>query len=186
MDFTWGAGHYRDELGAFGIIVSAVSCRSRLRKVFVLATWEEFAKSAPILASYGKRRLHSRVAYLGTSRPDGAPRVHPVSPFIADGHLYVYMEPSSPKGQDLRRNPWYAMHCAVEDSGGGRGEFLVRGQARVVEDSDVREKAFAQARAIGFHPRKRYVLFGLSVAEVISTAYEGGEVKRTKWKSTQE
>ena len=76
------------------------------------------------------------------------------------------------------------MHCAVEDSAGGQGEFLVRGQARVVEDSDVREKAFAQARKIEFNPRERYVLFGLSVEEVISTIYEGGEPKRRKWKSS--
>jgi len=112
--------------------------------------------------------------------------VHPVSPFIANGHLFVYMDPTSPKGQDLRSNPWYAMHCSVEDSAGGRGEFLVRGQARVVQDNDIREDAFAQAKAIGFRPKERYVLFGLSVEEVLSTVYEGGVPKRTKWKLGQE
>ncbi len=104
-----------------------------------MATWKEFANSVPDLASFGKKRLHSKVAYLATSRRDGSPRVHPVSPFIADGHLYVYMEPTSPKGKDLRSNPWYALHCSVEDNAGGQGEILVRGQARVVEDNDIRE-----------------------------------------------
>ncbi len=149
-----------------------------------MATWKEFANSAPKLVSSGKRRLHSRVAYLATSRRDGAPRVHPVSPFIADGHLYLYMEPSSPKGEDLRRNPWYALHCAVEDNAGGQGEFLVRGQARLVEENNLREKAFGQARVIGFYPKERYVLFGLSVEEVLSTVYEDGKPKQRKWKSS--
>jgi hypothetical protein len=93
------------------------------------------------------------------------------------------MEPTSPKGKDLRKNPWYALHCAVEDNAGGQGEFLVRGQAQLVEDINVREKAFAEARAIGFHPEERHVLFGLSVEEVLSTVYEDGEPKRRKWQS---
>ena len=149
-----------------------------------MATWTKFANSAPDLASFGKKRLHSKVAYLATSRRDGSPRVHPVSPFIADGYLYVYMEPSSPKGKDLRRNPWYALHCAVEDTAGGQGEFLVRGQAGLVEDNNVRERAFAEARAIGFHPEERHVLFRLSAEEVLSTVHEDGEPKRRKWKSS--
>ncbi len=94
------------------------------------------------------------------------------------------MEPSSPKGEDLRRNPWYALHCAVEDNAGGQGEFLVRGQARLVEENNLREKAFGQARVIGFYPKERYVLFGLSVEEVLSTVYEDGKPKQRKWKSS--
>jgi len=59
--------------------------------------------------------LERRVAYLGTTRTDGSPRVHPVSPFIGAGCLFVYMEPTSPKAADLRRDARYALHCGVED-----------------------------------------------------------------------
>ena len=64
--------------------------------------WDEFATAAPELAAFGLKRLETKVAYLATLRRDGSPRVHPVSPFVADGHLFVYMEPTSPKGHGRR------------------------------------------------------------------------------------
>ncbi|MCA1555037.1 MAG: pyridoxamine 5'-phosphate oxidase family protein, partial [Chloroflexi bacterium] len=74
--------------------------------------WANFAAAAPELAAFGAQRLHGSVAYLATIRPDGAPRVHPVTPIIGEGHLFVFMEPTSPKGKDLQRDNRYALHCA--------------------------------------------------------------------------
>jgi hypothetical protein len=48
-------------------------------------------------------------AYLATVRSDGRPRFHPVTPIIADNALFVFMEPTSPKGRDLRERGWYAL-----------------------------------------------------------------------------
>lgn len=144
--------------------------------------WAQFASATPALASFGKRRLEHRIAYLATIRPDGSPRVHPVSPFLAENHLFVYMEPTSPKGHDLRRDARYCMHCAVEDNSGGQGEFLIRGQAAEVKDQTAREQAFEVARSIGYNPEERYILFEFSIEEAMMTVYEEGEPKRKRWK----
>lgn len=150
-----------------------------------MTNWAQFAAAAPALASFGKRRLEHRIAYLATIRPDGSPRVHPVSPFVVEDRLVVYMEPTSPKVQDLRRDARYGMHCAVEDNSGGQGEFLIRGQAGEVKDGTIRVQAFDQAKAIGYDPQERYILFELSIEEALMTVYEDGEPKRAKWKSEQ-
>src|SRR5262245_12386902 len=99
-------------------------------------SWQALETAQPALAAFGAERLlGSGVAYLATVRADGSPRVHPVTPIIGQGRLFLFMEPTSPKGKDLRRDPRYAMHCSVSDSSGGSGEFYVSGQARFVEDT---------------------------------------------------
>ena len=137
----------------------------------------------PELAVFGSATLTKRIAYLATIRVDGAPRVHPVSPFLSHGKLFVYMEPTSPKGNDLRRDPRYAMHCAVDDETGGSGEFCVRGTASVVDDPEMRKKAFDAARAIGYKPNDRYILFELDIEEALATTYDDELPVRKRWRS---
>lgn len=144
--------------------------------------WDEFAAAAPEVAAFGLARLETKVAYLATVRRDGSPRVHPVSPFVAGGRLFVYMEPTSPKGHDLRRDPRYSLHCSVADIEGGAGEFLVSGRARAHDDPRMREVAFAGAREAGFTPKDRYVLFELTVESCLATTYGEGEPQRMRWK----
>lgn len=145
--------------------------------------WSQFSAGAPELASFGKQRLESSIAYLATIRFDGSPRVHPVTPFIAGNCLFVYMEPTSPKVHDLRRDARYAMHCGVEDNSGGQGEFFISGQAAEVNEANIRREAFEQARVKGYNPRERYILFELGIDEVRGTVYEEGRPKRTRWKA---
>lgn len=146
-------------------------------------SWDQFAASAPELAAFGRSRIEDRIAYLATSRADGSPRVHPVSPFIARGRLFIYMEPTSPKGRDLRRDPRYALHCSVEDNSGGQGEFCIRGRAEEVNDPGIRAVAFEQARSRGYNPKERYVLFELTIEEGQSTTYPNDEPVRDRWKA---
>src|SRR5205085_2497467 len=131
----------------------------------------------------GRQRLEKRIAYLATIRPDGSPRVHPVSPFIAGGHLFVYMEPTSPKGKDLRRDARYSLHCSVEDDSGGAGEFFIAGRAHEITGSEERARAFEGAEAAGYRPEPRHVVFELSVDGALSTIYEDDEPKRVRWTS---
>ena len=145
-----------------------------------MKTFSEFAKAEPALSEFGRQRFEGRIAYLATIRNDGSPRVHPVAPLIA-GDLFVYMEPTSPKAHDLRRDQRYAMNCAVEDSSGGQGEFLVSGEATEVHDASTRAHVFEQARARGYFPLERYVLFELRIEAAMSTVYEGDAPKRVKW-----
>jgi hypothetical protein len=67
------------------------------------APWGEFAVQAPELADFGALRLAAVPAYLATVDDSGAPRVHPVTPIVGDGRLFSFMEPTSPKGDDIVR-----------------------------------------------------------------------------------
>ncbi|MBX3066949.1 MAG: pyridoxamine 5'-phosphate oxidase family protein [Anaerolineae bacterium] len=143
-------------------------------------TWQDFAAASPDLASYGEQRLKAAPAYLATVRSDGSPRVHPVTPILGEGHLLLFMEPTSPKGHDLVRDPRYAMHCSVADSEGGAGEFHIRGSARLVDDPQMR----AIATRYGYTPKDHYILFELSVEAAFSTVYGTDKPSRTSWKAT--
>jgi hypothetical protein len=148
-----------------------------------MLSWSEFAEAAPKLASFGKHRLEGRIAYFATIRSNGSPRLHPVTPFIAYQNLIVYMEPTSPKVHDLRRDARYTMHCGVEDASGGQGEFLISGKAVEVNNEKIRKEVFDQASSIGYNPQERYIVFELRIEEAMATVYEGDEVKRDRWKA---
>ena len=144
-------------------------------------SWRDLHEHEPELAAFGLRRFESRVAYLATIGGDGSPRVHPVTPIVTPLGLMVFMEPTSPKGHDLRRGSRYALHCSVEDDEGGGGEFRVRGSAREVEDQALREQVAALAP---YAPSDDYVLFELLVDDAFSTEYDAdGSTTRRKWRA---
>ncbi len=144
-----------------------------------MASWEEFTQQAPELAVFGKARFESGVAYLGTLRADGGPRVHPVTPIIGE-HLFLFMEPTSPKGKDLQRNARYTLHCSVEDSSGGGGEFYVRGRATLSGDPAMRAQA---VQASPYAPQDRYILFVLTVEFAFMNQYIDGQANSLRWQS---
>jgi hypothetical protein len=142
-----------------------------------MPSWKEFTEQSPELATFGKTRFASGVAYLGTVRPDGGPRVHPVTPIVGE-QLFLFMEPTSPKGKDLQRDPRYTLHCSVEDSGGGGGEFYVRGRATLVSDTAVREQAVL---ASSYAPHERYILFVLTVDFAFMNTYDDEGAHPRRW-----
>ncbi|MPZ99748.1 MAG: pyridoxamine 5'-phosphate oxidase [Dehalococcoidia bacterium] len=143
-------------------------------------TWAAFAEGAPDLATFARERLHGRVAYVATATREGAPRVHPVTPIIDGERLFLFMEPTSPKGHDLRHNPRYALHCSVEDSHGGGGEVFLRGRAEPVEDPALRALAVAAA---SYEVAERYVCFTLSVEQAVATRYTDAGPARERWRA---
>jgi hypothetical protein len=145
----------------------------------MLMSWRALEEKNPELAAFGVARLHGQVAYLATLRQDGSPRVHPVTPIIGHGHLFVFMEPTSPKGHDLRRDGRYALHCAVSDTSGTGGEFSVSGQAQLIDDPELRALAVQLAP---YSPAERYILFEFSLESAASTVYEGEGAIRQRWK----
>lgn len=142
-----------------------------------MQSWADFEKASPELAKFGSERLNADVAYLATTRADGAPRVHPVTPIIGQGHLFLFMEPTSPKGKDLQRGSRYALHCSMIDSSGESGEFWCAGGARLIDDPHLR----AVAAEIGYKPKAHYILFELDVDRAAATVYGDGEPMRTAW-----
>jgi hypothetical protein len=142
--------------------------------------WAEFSKQAPEIAAFGASRLGgNRVAYLATVRPDGGPRVHPVTPIIGE-QLFLFMEPTSPKGKDLQRDSRYSLHCAVENSAGGEGEFYVRGTAQLTQDAGLRAQAM---QAATYDAAERYILFVLSVDFAFMNVYENGKSNPQRWEA---
>jgi hypothetical protein len=144
-----------------------------------MTSWKEFEQLAPEFAAYGKTRFGSGVAYLGTLRPDGGPRVHPVTPIIGE-NLFLFMEPTSPKGKDLQRDPRYTLHCSVEDMSGGGGEFYVRGRATLVEDPLIRQQAVCAA---SYEPKDSYILFRLSIDFAFMNQYIDGSANPRRWQA---
>lgn len=135
-----------------------------------MAQWHSFARAAPALAAFGLSCLERppTVSYLGTIAADGLPRVHPVTPIVGDGRLFLFMEPTSPKVRDLRERRVFALHNGVPDGDGTGGEFFVRGLAEPVEDPALRSVA---AAAASYEAADRYVLFELTVAEARCNGY---------------
>jgi hypothetical protein len=145
-----------------------------------MTNWTEFAQQASELAAFGEARFRSGVAYLGTLRADGSPRVHPVTPIVGE-QLFLFMEPTSPKGKDLQRDARYTLHCSVEDSSGGAGEFYVRGRATLTDDPLVREQA---VRASSYVPQDRYILFVFSIEFAFMNTYVDGKPVPRRWQSS--
>jgi hypothetical protein len=145
-------------------------------------SWKTLESQSPEIAEFGRVRLHNKVAYLATVRKDGSPRVHPFTPIIGEGHFFVFMEPTSPKGHDLRRDGRFAVHCSVSDTSGESGEFIATGRAKFIEDPELRALA---VRISPYNPAERYVLFEFDLESVVMTEYESGEAVHKRWKVDQ-
>jgi hypothetical protein len=145
-------------------------------------SWKFLEEQHPELAAFGVERLNGKVAYLASVRKDGSPRVHPVTPIIGQGHLFVFMEPTSPKGYDLRRDGRYALHCAVSDNSGASGEFFAAGRAQLVDDPELRALA---VQCASYAPEERHILFELAVESAASTTYSESGPDRKQWKQAQ-
>ena len=141
-----------------------------------MATWEEFAEAEPEMAALGLKQLQKfGLAYLATVRKDGAPRVHPVCPFIAGGRLFVATAPTSPKRLDLLRDGRFVLHMLP---GKEEEEFLVRGRATRVTDGATRAMAVEAARqdmvpgGPGLHVKPEEWLFEYHIESAATTFWE--------------
>jgi general stress protein 26 len=141
-------------------------------------SWKALEEQEPELAAFGLERLNGKVSYLATIRKDGSPRVHPMTPIIGEGRFFVFMEPTSPKGHDIRRDGRYAIHCAVSNTTGESGEFILTGRARLVEDPQVRVLA---ASISSYAPAERYILFEFDLETAASTVYTDKGAVRRRW-----
>ena len=144
-------------------------------------SWKRFEEACPELAALGFEKLDRKICYLGFSDKEGSPRVHPITPSIGGGMLFMFTEPTSPKIGDLRRDGRYALHSAVGREG-PLIEFLVTGSAELISDPAQR----AQAERIAAAPVviDSYALFEFQVARVLVVEYD--EEKRKiahRWRS---
>lgn len=103
-----------------------------------MTSWRQFAESDPQLATFGRELLEKySLAYLGTVRADGGPRIHPVCPLITEGRLYIGIIRHTPKCSDLQRDKRFILHALP---GPHHAEFFVRGQATQIDNPNVRQR----------------------------------------------
>jgi Pyridoxamine 5'-phosphate oxidase len=144
--------------------------------------WADFQAAAPDLARRGRECFErTGVALLGTLRSDGSPRISPVEPFFAGGHLILGVMARSAKARDLRRDPRCVLHSAVTAPDAGEAELKLYGSAREVRDEAVRSSrpdAWWTA-----HPPEAARVMSLDIerAEVVSWNLEAGEMNVTSW-----
>lgn len=141
-----------------------------------MVDWPTFSIAAPVLADAIRKLIHQYgpgLGYLATVRPDGGPRVHPVSPVVTDDGIYCFIM-RSPKRDDLDRDGRYALHAfPAEDS---NDEAYLAGHAIPVTDP-VRRRAVATAYRAA--PQVDWRLYELTVeVAMVSTA----EHPRLSWR----
>jgi hypothetical protein len=92
--------------------------------------WQEFEAAAPKMAQRVRAQFEQvGVALIGTVRTDGAPRIDPIEPLFAHGHLLLGMLPRTQKALNLLRDPRCIVHSAVSRSDGSEGEIKLFGRA---------------------------------------------------------
>ncbi|GAA1515435.1 hypothetical protein GCM10009827_032810 [Dactylosporangium maewongense] len=120
-----------------------------------MLSWGRFRRSAPDLAAAGRALLYRSgvgLAYLGTVRVDGGPRVHPVSPLLVEDGLYALLM-VSPKLEDLLRDDRFALHTFP--LGDTEDAFYLTGRARFPREEALRRSvaaAFLAERAMSGPP----------------------------------
>jgi hypothetical protein len=144
-------------------------------------SWAALEAAAPELARAGRKRFEGAgVAFLGTIRPDGTPRISPVEPYFLAGHL-AFGVMGSPKWDDLKRDPRLVLHSPVKDSSGAESEFKVYGRAVRTDDP-----ALVQAEAAWWssRPAESFAVFTISISEAILVAWnpDFGRMRTQRWR----
>jgi hypothetical protein len=108
-----------------------------------MLTWGEFMDLQPELAAAGRGlvcQFGVALAFLGTTRKDGAPRVHPIAPQFVDAGLYTFITPSLKRG-DLLRDGRDALHSYPRPN--DEDAFYITGRAVLVDDEAARQRLWA-------------------------------------------
>ena len=142
-------------------------------------SWTKFEEGSPELATKGALRLNGQIAYLATIKRDGSPRLHPVRPFIGKGHLFIFIDQTSHKGNDLLRDERYALYNSVETENELLYELFIAGSAKRVTKLEIREQA---EMIVGSSVPDQYRLFTFHLERVLVTEYnEKREPIRYRW-----
>lgn len=133
-------------------------------------TWQEFNDARQDIAAAGRQLLYQfggiGLAFIGTTRKDGGPRMHPCCPLIHDGHLYVFITGASPKRYDLTRDGRFALHSFPPEA--NDDEFYCTGTAHEVRDAALRAVVAGMAK---HNVRDEEVLFELKLGQALHTTW---------------
>lgn len=115
-----------------------------------MASWGEFRRARPEVAAKGQQFLYEfgvGLGFLATVRRDGGPRVHPISPILTAADSLCGLIVPSPKLDDLRRDPRYALHSETFPPPRHDDGFYITGTASEVSDRETWEIVTAQLLA---------------------------------------
>ena len=145
-------------------------------------SWREFETAAGEIARLGRERLEDvGVAFLGTLREDGWPRISPVEAHVVNGELVIGVMPRSLKARDLARDPRCTLQSAVTDPHSGEGELKLYARAVDVHDEDLRAGA-PEAWWFGRRPEDvRLYALRIERAGFVSWEIERGEMTVRSW-----
>jgi hypothetical protein len=151
-----------------------------------MASWGRFRSEAPELAAVAARLWPGvPIAYLATVRRDGSPRLHPFCPIVAGDGLYAAIPPTSPKGNDLRRDGRCVIHAMP---GPDDDELCIRARAREVSGDDaVRASIAAVVEGGLLESVRRHPLFEFDVEQVdvafwVDVGKPGTHAVRQRWR----
>jgi Pyridoxamine 5'-phosphate oxidase len=129
------------------------------------------------------------VAYLATVRRDGAPRLHPFCPIVADGRLFAAIPRRSPKGSDLRRDPRCVIHATP---GPDDDELCIRATASdvtadaattaVVRTVVARSDVGGMLQSVRHDPIFEFDLIQVDVAHWVNVGQPGTHAVREQWR----
>jgi pyridoxamine 5'-phosphate oxidase-like protein len=132
--------------------------------------WGDLEARAPEIARLGKDRIdRTRIAFLGTVRRDGSPRISPVEPYLSQGHLLFGTMTRSLKTADLLRNPRCVLHSTLVGPESGEGELKVYGRA--VEAADQIRNGCQGGWWLG-KPRELAVVFSLDIDQATFVSWD--------------
>jgi hypothetical protein len=143
-------------------------------------SWSDFAGASPRLAADVRALMElygQCFGYLATIRRDGGPRLHPVSPVIAEGGLFCFVT-LSPKRRDLERDGRYALHAYPADH--SHDEAYLTGRARAVSD-DLRRHRLARLYRAAPDVDWKLFEFDIDVAMVTHREHVGEPAEHHIW-----
>ncbi|MEV8518095.1 pyridoxamine 5'-phosphate oxidase [Dactylosporangium sp. NPDC051484] len=145
-----------------------------------MASWADFAAAEPELATAIRTlvcQYGPGLGYLATVRPDGGPRIHPVSPVITDEGLYCFVL-ASPKRHDLDRDGRYSLHSFPSTD--SDDEAYLSGRATPVTDEPLTARLATTMRAA---PAVDWRLYELTVDVAMLVRHETPTTStHTVWK----
>jgi hypothetical protein len=157
-----------------------------------MVTWLELRTQRPDLAEAGRDLLYQfgvGLAFLGTVRADGGPRLHPICPLLGDDGLHAFLIPS-PKARDLVRDARYALHSFPPQD--NEDAVYLTGRAELVDDPDLfarlAEQFAAERSQFGVRPEavagQQLVRFDVESCLITRTTGHGDpEPQHTVWRS---
>jgi hypothetical protein len=156
--------------------------------------WGAFESEGPALGRLGRQLLYLvgvGIGFLATTRADGGPRVHPISPILTADALYALIIPG-PKLADLRRDGRYALHSLTSPPPNQDDAFYVAGRAIETPDPRLWESVAHQmlderAMADRWPGFENQVLFELHLERCLLTltrARDGFPAGHTTWRAS--